>query len=86
MAEMTSTDLFGEEYIQAQIQKTEQEYAQEGRVYRWIALIFAAVGVLFFLHINSTVFELFFGFISKKASERTVPKQKGSFQGANDQK
>ena len=43
------SDLYGDEYIQLQIQKTEQEYTQEGSGYRWIALIFAAVGVLFFL-------------------------------------
>ena len=42
-------DLFGEEYIQSQIQQAEQDYALEGRANRWIALILAAVGVLFFL-------------------------------------
>ena len=49
MAEMTSTDLFGEEYIQSQIQQAEQDNAQEGRAYRWIALFFAVVGVLILL-------------------------------------
>ena len=43
------SDLYGEDYIQSQIRKAEQDNAQIGRCNRWVALIFAAVGVLFFL-------------------------------------
>lgn len=43
------SDLYGEDYIRSQVRKAEQDNAQIGRCYRWVALIFAAAGVLFFL-------------------------------------
>lgn len=55
------TDLFGEEYIQSQIQQAEQDYALEGRANRWIALFFAAVGALILLiKSDALVFSILF--------------------------
>ena len=55
------TDLFGEEYIQSQIQQAEQDYALEGRANRWIALILAAVGALILLiKSDALVFSILF--------------------------
>lgn len=49
MDKKPDTNLFGEEYIQSQVREAEQAHALEGRTYRWIALFFAAVGVLILL-------------------------------------
>lgn len=57
------TDLFGEEYIQSQVHEAEQDYALEGRANRWIALILAAVGVLFFLLSSGSLVVLIFFFV-----------------------
>lgn len=56
-----NSDMYGEEYIKQQIDKYDQNIASEGKFYRYIALFFALIGLLFLIFGSGIVSILFFG-------------------------